>query len=552
MSDVKHARYLQLTKWELLLSGIVSIVVGGLLYTWVLDRSYAGLVNAVAKANVIPRLLREDPAQSQSQLVEFSDAADAPRLIERARVRSLLRSLEVATRDDLEGTLENSDNALIWKVLQDGQVRSEVFDTADTRATSTVRAVAAMIVAVGDGSGFTESEAPGCAPSDNVAQLASLMALAIANPPVGISVANGPGAATYTMNGLRQRGDARAGLLAPAFSAGTLECSMLREMPTPWYVLLFRAPATVADAELLDAALYFSGAIDDTGWASTTYSTPADMSSEQAERLNRFMRGLMSELRNDPDVRQAQYVVTLFRGLEQLLEIVLALFVACILLRRSCKLRRFEAEVDKIDKALETTGRTMASADLGELLKDPTQRRQSIALYVAGVARALSGSAARDRTSAVAAAGTGAGASLRPATARVSDLRDTIEVEGEAMFSTGWPIRFGLAALPAIGFLGTVLGIMNALANADSIVRAPDRAAQAIAVVDIGGTLGLAFATTAIALALGLILRVFADWITARENTMISELETILVPLLDPAFWEAEKTGTAEPAKARG
>lgn len=78
-------------------------------------------------------------------------------------------------------------------------------------------------------------------------------------------------------------------------------------------------------------------------------------------------------------------------------------------------------------------------------------------------------------------------------------------------FASGrWPVRFAIATLPAIGFIGTVRGILLSLSNADQIVWATTAAERAEAITSLSGNLGLAFATTTIALILGVIISFFS------------------------------------------
>ncbi len=528
-------RSLTLSWPEVLTGTLISVAIGALLYSLLLYLSYSALERAVLNADVIPRLLREVPSQSQ----ELPVAPNDDNKVTEVRIKALLRKLDIAGLDELDEPLSTSDsNALIWQLFTHPPVRLEAFGPRTGEAhRTTLRLVAVAVLEAGGGSVLSRGGGTAdCADDpdqDDIGSVARLFATAIANRPVGVSVANGPGAGSSIAQGLRDRRD------HPSEQRdGTIACDILKSLGTSIYPLLFRAPQSTNDAELLDAALYFSGAISDMGWSSPSFK-PSSENAEQVDRVVTLLKALMSEIRNEPSVRHAQYAVTLIRGAEQLAEIVLAIFIAFILWRRSRKLGNHERDAEKLQAAIESSkSLTSANAEVRKVLKDAKtaeddpSKMATVPQQVAGLACRLAAAAARTRVS-------GAG------TARVTDLRDAIDVEGQTMYTSAWPIRFGLAALPAIGFLGTVLGIMNALASADTIVRAQDRASQALAVVDIGGTLGLAFATTAIALLLGLILRVFADWIAAREESLISDLQRALVPLLDPAYLAPEVSQTA-------
>ncbi|WP_297104300.1 MotA/TolQ/ExbB proton channel family protein [uncultured Devosia sp.] len=84
----------------------------------------------------------------------------------------------------------------------------------------------------------------------------------------------------------------------------------------------------------------------------------------------------------------------------------------------------------------------------------------------------------------------------------------------DELISGRWPVRFAIATLPAIGFIGTVRGILLSLSNADAIVWASTQADRADAISTLSGSLGLAFATTMIALLIG----VFISLLSALEG----------------------------------
>ncbi|MDW9817143.1 hypothetical protein GOB25_19120 [Sinorhizobium meliloti] len=76
----------------------------------------------------------------------------------------------------------------------------------------------------------------------------------------------------------------------------------------------------------------------------------------------------------------------------------------------------------------------------------------------------------------------------------------------DELTSGRWPVRLAISTLPAIGFIGTVRGILLSLSNADAIVWASTQAERADAIASLSGNLGLAFATTMIALLVGVIM----------------------------------------------
>jgi len=78
--------------------------------------------------------------------------------------------------------------------------------------------------------------------------------------------------------------------------------------------------------------------------------------------------------------------------------------------------------------------------------------------------------------------------------------------------SSRWPLRLISSILPAIGFVGTVRGIMLSLTGADQIVWASSVNERSSAISALSTDLGLAFATTLIALLLGIMLSVIVNF----------------------------------------
>lgn len=91
--------------------------------------------------------------------------------------------------------------------------------------------------------------------------------------------------------------------------------------------------------------------------------------------------------------------------------------------------------------------------------------------------------------------------------ARATDasLRDN---DFDSLSSSRWPVRIAIAVLPAIGFVGTVRGIMLSLSGADEIVWAETVNERSTAISALSADLGLAFATTLLALLAGIALTI--------------------------------------------
>lgn len=83
-------------------------------------------------------------------------------------------------------------------------------------------------------------------------------------------------------------------------------------------------------------------------------------------------------------------------------------------------------------------------------------------------------------------------------TAQVKTSKEKVESDME-------PIRYIIQAISMLGFLGTVIGLTDAIAHADGMLQI-DPAAKELALKQIINNFAMAFGTTLVALALGLIL----------------------------------------------
>ena len=85
-------------------------------------------------------------------------------------------------------------------------------------------------------------------------------------------------------------------------------------------------------------------------------------------------------------------------------------------------------------------------------------------------------------------------------------------------------VRWSIATAPALGFIGTVRGILEALARAGDVVWAADRLERADAIGQLAGELGLAFSTTFFALLVGVVLGLFSALSRSHEERRIDDL----------------------------
>ena len=85
-------------------------------------------------------------------------------------------------------------------------------------------------------------------------------------------------------------------------------------------------------------------------------------------------------------------------------------------------------------------------------------------------------------------------------------------------------VRWSIMTVPAIGFIGTVRGILEALARAGDVVWASDRLERADAIGQLAGELGLAFSTTFFALVVSIALTAAASVQGTREERRLEAL----------------------------
>ena len=128
------------------------------------------------------------------------------------------------------------------------------------------------------------------------------------------------------------------------------------------------------------------------------------------------------------------------------------------------------------------------------------------------------------------------------ATRRLVDGEDQLELFREFCASrrtsvdeSAWLMRYLARALPALGFVGTILGILFALNGADGIVRATTQAERVAAMASVTAPLAFAFSHTFIALVFGLLTGFFIDQLSALERVALLSYEETLFERIDPA-----------------
>lgn len=189
---------------------------------------------------------------------------------------------------------------------------------------------------------------------------------------------------------------------------------------------------------------------------------------------------LVNNVATSDKVGSAKYWMTLWRGYEQFIMVWLFVFSLLVLRARRLQLRISKKELARIEQSQNE-------------------------IEPSAVLNAVSGSAFHFEGN-------------DPAV-----LHELLDLIGQRLYTTRWPVRWAAYTLPAIGFIGTVRGILNSLSNASDVVLAVQPAEKALAIGGLSGELGLAFATTLIALLLGIILSVLNEIQVADEEHLLAD-----------------------------
>jgi len=139
-------------------------------------------------------------------------------------------------------------------------------------------------------------------------------------------------------------------------------------------------------------------------------------------------------------------------------------------------------------------------------------------------------------------------------------LDSEINQTREEMSSRGFFSRFVIFAVPTIGFVGTVLGISEALGGADKVLSAATEPLQISAIQSMTVNLSLAFDTTLVALLLSIPLTLFSEILIRRDDEnltlayqviMDKNIEHIKNEIPDAAISDEEFEAKVE-AKVKG
>lgn len=270
-------------------------------------------------------------------------------------------------------------------------------------------------------------------------------------------------------------------------------------------------PPNLADFDAVWASL-LAGAPIGKHSACPAEGTPQCKTLENEYRA-RIFAGALDLTRNSDDLKFALKLRAFLIGIEQVIMLALTAFLIFLLAVRSIQRRLLEAvaydwlrtrsaEFKRIAKVSETGPEW---ADLKCETTPPTAigRADIAILRLGSVARInkVPPDPAPDAPPPITEADVAAEYDRRAFTLRSRSA------------NSRWMVTQGARILPAVGFIGTVRGIMDALGSADTIVRATDSVSQAAAVTEVAGILGISFTTTFVALVLG----IAVGWVDAYQ-----------------------------------
>lgn len=579
---------------------VLAIVTGQLLYAHLLATRHADLRATIGGTDALCEvLLRSQIASGPDGSAETCRADTRPAfnpketltgVEQTARVRAWIQGLQLASTEDDDLTLEGSDGTR-WALLHQAILQREALkQQLELRVPPKLPSVVFLAeLAAGLNALSDAGNSCGVArPEELVAAHARVLAPILAGEPAfEWNTSNVRALADeYRARATEQDRDSENGNCVERIAS-----IIPHKAPSDWWRFgsMLRGASRIPDNTVLQALFRGFGVLEEGGWttvltaptqqrldpergeteihspdgsspepdvtdpqlpaapddATTAASSGTDTRPERlAEQraISDFMLSVMSELRAAPEVRSAQFGVTMWRGGEQLTMIIMAIWAVLLIALRAMRSFGSWRAMDKLRSVLTVSADAFAAENVSKRAK----RDNATDAKMLGQDRLLS--AARVihlEQKVIPALPEGslkyvAKTTQQMAMAGISDasaLREVTQTEADAIYNSGWLIRLLLTMLPAVGFLGTVLGIMSALADVDAISRVPPGPQQAVEVSFVAGTLGLAFATTAIALFTGLVLRYLHESLSAFETRMVTEQEALLTPLVDPTLW---------------
>lgn len=257
--------------------------------------------------------------------------------------------------------------------------------------------------------------------------------------------------------------------------------------------------------------------------AQSQYQPDDEAKKEISDVAMKFSQFLMGKIHSTENVAEKRKALVMYRGYEQQLMLCLLIFVLLVIFVRFLGrkglehlLRDLEKSVPEVpdteDKVEEYRKEALRAVDSKISEYDEKHFANNI-VYKACIM-------VKNKLSS-------------PLDGDVDKMRNALTLDTERLYNSRWIVRWTAITIPAIGFVGTVRGILQSLSQADVIVWASNQSERAAAIGEISGELGLAFATTLIALVIGIGISIFNEHQSKNESDFVFMLEETMSKYLD-------------------
>ncbi|MFY8273211.1 MotA/TolQ/ExbB proton channel family protein [Pseudoalteromonas sp. SSDWG2] len=521
------------------LATMLAVVIGLSIYSAMQKRAQAHLVAAYHHANILCPLYQDEPTLAQgdcTQVTQTPLSADAEpaynnqtfsdeQLLVLFKAAGIVDPQEITMPSDIREFSRFPAAAYLAHVM----TQKDGLNHLDS-SISTINMIVQLAGALGQDSVMTLGEE-----ENQFYQF--YLATAIAN--VQLKVPDTQSAFHYLSEKMNQGG----------FSPNDLPYQFNGEYwhELPYAGLVMSPPNVHSDADILTQLLVGKSVVKSyqQGWGvNSTVLSQLDQlqSSVTDEQRYQVMVGsqnlimyLLSQLHSDAAVSEANESLVKIRGYEQAGMFFLAALILNIIVlrfvRRKCemfhlkKLFEINAHAYKSAQGSEHVSKQYHSIILTQLKQFSLDWKGTMVVghdsAIARIKALVEGKLNSEQT-----------------TFNTEDLRAAVSLKDDKLYGSRWVIRWAAMTLPALGFIGTVRGILNSLTQADSIVWATTQAQRADAISQLAGELGLAFATTFIALVAGIVVSFFNEQQTKSEGSFIQELESWAVSSLDIHLYE--------------
>lgn len=255
----------------------------------------------------------------------------------------------------------------------------------------------------------------------------------------------------------------------------------------------------------------------------------------QMRTVQAFATALVSSIEADPDVASWRRYLAAVTGYEQYLILALFLITGGLMIERYLAFKRHRHDVvDMIGKLRKEIGEGPSEPEAAETNQERRQRRRdsqaNVALTRADILRSLQKPGGAVQSDIVMDMNKAARSDLSQihlfgvSDQRIDKMAESLKDKIE---SSRQLVVWGITTLPALGFLGTVRGILVALSAVGGLSQG-DNVARLGALLDVSDALGLAFATTLFALVFMIVLS-YVDINQARsEKALVDGLRDFL------------------------